>query len=314
MNSLRKTIAERKFIALGSAGTLLVAGGFALVFNGLGSSGVPISSPAELQSYFHDQGYTAEALHGPDLSVPPVYFSSVPGDWAEGLDVSAKKSLFFRSLLPLVLQTNQEIASDRRRLMDLNAKIEKQEALNSRDRKWLRGLAIRYAVVKEEEAGDVTQADLARLLVRVDGIPPSLALVQGAIESAYATSRFAVEGNALFGQWRLGKGLKPENQRTELGDYRVADFDTPMDSVRSYMRNLNTNPAYRPFRELRAAARRSGRQLDGAELAAGLQAYSERGEVYIDEIRDIIASNRLGQTDAARLRDGPPIELRAGLF
>lgn len=288
----------------------------ALLWFALGPAGdttVRLKSPEQLHAYFIDHGYTMRALRAGGAHVPPVFITSVPDDWAKDLDVEQKKSLFFRTLLPLVLQVNRDIRADRAHLADLR----KRTSLTTNDREWLFDLAARYGVVDRKKADantPLTTAQLATLTARVDIIPPSLALAQGAIESAYALSRFAVEGNALFGQWRYGKGLKPENQREALGDYRIASFKTPFDSVRSYAQNLNSNPAYADFRRLRASARKAGTIPRGLTLVQGLRAYSERGEAYVDEVRGLIDFNKLAPTDSARLTDGEPIELRAGLF
>lgn len=276
---------------------------------------IRLKSADQLHSYFVAHGYTMKALRTGQARVPPVFITSIPDDWAEGLDVERKKSLFFRTLLPLVLQVNREIRADRMRLTSLRK--QKAGTLTSGDRQWLFDLAAHYGVVDRKTANPdtpLTTAQLATLGARVDVIPPSLALAQGAIESAYALSRFAVEGNALFGQWRYGKGLKPEEQRKALGDYRIARFKTPFDSVHGYAQNLNSNPAYRTFRRLRAEARKTGQTPRGLNLAQGLVAYSERREAYVDEVRALIRFNKLAPTDTARLTDAKPIELRAGLF
>ena len=137
---------------------------------------------------------------------------------------------------------------------------------------------------------------------RVDIIPPSLALAQGAIESGWGTSRFAVEGNSLFGLWDLsGNGIKPKKQRAELGNYGVARYDSPQASIDAYMLNLNTNRAYREFRALRAIYRKYDMPLRGQELVGALGRYSERGEVYIKELQAIMSHNKLEAVDDAYL-------------
>ena len=304
--------------ALVIAPLLLIAGAVLwYVVGPAGGASVRIKSPAQLHGYFSDQGYTMDALRAGHAKVPPLFMTSVPDNWAKDLDVGQKKSLFFRALLPLILQANQDIRDDRVRLAGLRERLAGGASLETNDRKWLFALAVSYGVAD----GEKTDADtalsseqLATLSTRVDIIPPSVALAQGAIESAYALSRFAVEGNALFGQWRYGKGLKPEDQRTALGDYRIASFKTPFDSVRSYARNLNSNPAYKDFRHLRLQARQSGNIPSGLSLVAGLLSYSERRAAYVEEVRALIVFNKLGATDTARLVDTPPIELRTGLF
>ena len=142
--------------------------------------------------------------------------------------------------------------------------------------------------------------------MRVDEVPVSLVLAQAANESGWGTSRFAAEGNALFGQWSFGgSGMLPSEQRASLGDYRVAAFESPLLSVIAYMRNLNTHNAYARLRELRAAARAAGEEPSGYELAAGLDRYSERGQDYVDELRSMIDFNGLRPTDETYLAEEP---------
>ena len=144
------------------------------------------------------------------------------------------------------------------------------------------------------------------LLYKLDVIPAGLVLGQAAYESGYGTSRFAVQGNALFGQWTYGgKGLKPEQQRKELGDHRIASFDWPFDSVRGYYINLSSHPAYEDFRRLRAERKASGEPLTSMALADGLIAYSERGQEYIDTLKGIMRVNGLTIADDAIFRDEP---------
>jgi uncharacterized FlgJ-related protein len=144
------------------------------------------------------------------------------------------------------------------------------------------------------------------MLYRFDVIPPGLVLGQAAYESGYGTSRFAVEGNALFGEWTYGgAGMTPSQQRKELGDHRIAAFDWPFDSVRSYFINLSAHPAYEPLRRLRADLRAKGKPLDSLALADGLVKYSERGQDYVDELKGIIRVNKLDVADHAKLRDEP---------
>ena len=138
----------------------------------------------------------------------------------------------------------------------------------------------------------------------MDAIPPSLALGQTAYESGYGTSRFAVEGNALFGQWTYsGGGMKPKEHRASKGDYGVAAYDWPFDSVRSYMQNLNTHSAYQKLRDKRLSLRNQEKEVTGVALAETLDKYSERGMEYVNTLKSIIRVNGLGITDKAFLRD-----------
>jgi Bax protein len=237
----------------------------------------------ELAALFDAVGYYWPAT---DSTVPPLAVKTLPEGLAE-LPVADKKSLFFRSLLPLVLAENARIRAERRRLLSL---IEAGGARSDEQRSWLRDLMQRYQV----DGDPAALATLATLKRRVDTVPPALALAQAAIESGWGTSRFAQQGNNLFGEWTWSAeaGLIPR-QRPADADYFVRRFDTLRASVASYLNNLNTHPAYRSLRERRQAAREAGRELDPARLAAGLSSYSARGEEYIREIRALLHYNSL---------------------
>jgi Bax protein len=133
---------------------------------------------------------------------------------------------------------------------------------------------------------------------RVDVVPPSLAIAQSANESAWGTSRFARKGYNFFGQWcyRKGCGLVPK-KRDANKTHEVAAFDSPQESVKMYIRNLNSNRAYKSLRDLRAKLRRSNKPVTGHELAAGLKRYSERGLEYVRELREMISYNKLAVYD-----------------
>lgn len=295
-------------------GICVALGAIMFVRTALDSSRVRITSPQVLSAYFETIGYTLKRVRSRQTEVPRFIVSSIPEGWSDDLSVDRKKSLFFRALLPMVLMVNEEILADRARLRELRDSLATSHPLSSRDMDWIADIGQRYAIPPETGQRSLDARYIDRLLRRVDIVPPSLALAQAAVESAYGSSRFAVEGNALFGQWRLGKGLVPENQRTELGDYRVASFETPRASIRAYMRNLNTNRAYRPFREMRAKARQQNERLRGAPLAAGLLAYSEKGQPYISLLRSLIARNGLSALDGARLMDHQSTRLVTGVL
>ena len=128
----------------------------------------------------------------------------------------------------------------------------------------------------------LSSEDLEELLNRIDNVPASLALAQSAEESGWGTSRFSDLGNAVFGQWTwASEGMQPTEQRAGIGDYRIANFETPLASVPAYMRNLNTHHAYKSFRKRRAELRARGEPIRGAGLVHTLGSYSERGQDYI---------------------------------
>ncbi|WP_420404490.1 glucosaminidase domain-containing protein [Nisaea sp.] len=289
------------------------AGDSSRYYGGRSIERIEFVSLSDLSGLTQDLGYTADAWQDGLVQVPRLVLTQVPQRFGEvtvhEISVEEKKRLFFQMILPLVLIANEEVALERARLLQLKRRLEESRTPHSDDLKTLRKLAKKYEVPIE---GDVLPLqDILRTLERrIDLVPPSLALAQAASESAWGTSRFAVEGNALFGQWTFGgNGMRPEEQRAEKGDYKVAAFRTPLYSVRSYLRNLNTNPAYRKFRERRAAGRMQGQLPSGRALATSLHRYSERGKAYTDEIREIIAVNRLSAFDRSSLTEGTVYEL-----
>ncbi|MBF0248597.1 MAG: glucosaminidase domain-containing protein, partial [Alphaproteobacteria bacterium] len=192
------------------------------------------------------------------------------------------------------------ITRDRDRLHRLAQRKRDGERLPAVDRLWLAVMADRY---------DVARDDIAGMLKRHDVVPPSLALAQAATESGWGTSRFALEGNAVFGQWTFTDshdGIVPQD-RQDGQSHRIRAFDSLYDSVYSYVINLNTHQAYREFRDMRADMRRHGMRLDGLRLADTLHRYSERGADYVLDIQNIIQTNDLEQLDGARLSDAGPL-------
>lgn len=278
---------------------------------------VRVFSVEDLKARYSERGYSRNALFSGEAAVPRLYLASVPAAWDHAIErAEIRKDVFFRTMLPLVLKANEEIAADRTRLLRLVGRIDSAEPLDAGDRQWLGRLAQAYDVIEAQDvrATPPDRETIGRLLRRVDTVPPSLALAQGAIESGYGTSRFAQEGNAIFGEWRYGEGMRPGEARTALGDYRIASFERPLDAVRAYMQNLNTHRAYRAFRSARAELRLAGSPLRGLALAGTLTSYSERGQDYVGLVREVIDANRLGRLDATSLADGPPRRLAWGWF
>ena len=235
-----------------------------------------------------------------DAAVPRLFMASFPADLDDVREVKLRKALFFKTVLPLVLQVNEEILSERRRIWRLKADLRLGRKLPADERLWLAGMAKRYGV---------RRGDMVALMTKVDIIPPSLAIAQAATESGWGTSRFVREGNAMFGEWTWDAaeaGILPSN-RDAGKTHRIRAFDSLLDSVRAYALNLNRHRAYRGLHSNRAKMRDQGQVLSGHVLAGSLKAYSERGQVYIDEIRIIMDSNDLIRFDGARLADEPVI-------
>ena len=275
-----------------------------------------VSSVQEIVTLYEQAGYWGELEPDKILQVPPILAVATVKQWrqeAVEMTVEDKKELFYRSLLPLVLYSNNAIIEEREKLLDI---IERHPGLsigNEADVVWILDLGVRYRLIKvvEGEApilpeGKPLKDFLSNLLIRVDTIPASLALGQGAYESGYGTSRFALEGNSYFGQWTYdGKGMSPKKKRASKGNYGVAAYEWPLDSVRSYMLNLNTHRAYSGLRSKRAQLRQQGRVVTGEALAQTLTSYSERGMEYVKSLTGMMRFNSLDAADDARLNDSP---------
>lgn len=249
---------------------------------------------------FATLNYDWESLLNGGVDVPRIILASVPHDLAAVSHIPEKKAIFFKTMLPLVLKVNEEITKDRKRLQGLHNALQIGDTLSGSDQAWLASLANRYGL-------DEVNTD--KLLMRVDVIPVSLALAQSAEESGWGTSRFAREGNALFGQWTFSssdKGIAPK-KRDAGKSHRIKAFDSLIESVRAYALNLNKHRAYSKLRALRAQQRKIGHNPNGKALAATLDKYSERGNAYVRGIRAIISVNELGVLDDARLRNEKPV-------
>jgi len=207
-------------------------------------------------------------------------------DFSGYSDTTEKKVAFFSFLYPRIVLANSRILIERDYLDSLSQK----NVLSKKEHAWLAAQAKRLRV--DEEPGSPEQFALLRK--RLDVIPPSLILAQAANESAWGTSRFALRGNNLFGQWCFSKGcgLVPLS-RAEGANHEVATFASPYHSVRAYIQNLNRHGSYKGLRDTRLDDREAGDPLSGLALARGLISYSERGEEYVDEIRSMIRYNNL---------------------
>ena len=199
-----------------------------------------------------------------------------------------RTELFIQIVLPLILQENNNIKLDRARLFGIINKSNNTDV----EKKWLD---------KKYKQYGIPSRDLSILKIRMDEIPVSLALAQSAKETGWGTSRFAQEGNALFGEWTWsGEGLKPNESEKDEG-HKVRKFNILQASVRAYQRNLNTHSSYRDFRLARALLRDSGKPLDSIVLSEHLDEYAETGNQYVDVLKKIITQNNLRDFDDAKL-------------
>lgn len=225
-------------------------------------------------------------------SLPPI---TVFPDFAAIENVDVKKQQFFDYLQDYIGAENDRLLALRAEVAQLRDAAA-QGSLSGEQTARLEEIAESYLVEMEELSREALFTILMR---RVDVLPPSLVLAQAATESAWGTSRFALEGNNLFGQWCYveGCGLVPL-RRIDGATHEVRSFDSVTGSVRGYFKNINTHPSYRHLRELREAMRRRAEPLDPIVLASGLGRYSERGDSYVDEVQTLIQQNGLRQRDS----------------
>jgi len=248
---------------------------------------------AELRDKFSAASFDLAVVRQGSQPVPRLFVDVLPPDFDKLAEAGKLKQTFFQMVLPLTLKVNEEILADRHQLLLLQKKISAGRELSDEQQEWLAELAVRY---------DVSPGDVPELLRRVDAISPALALAQSAEESGWGRSRFAVKGNALFGQRTWGKGLGIVPQRRDEGDrHEVRVFPSLLDSVRSYAKNLNGHPAYGDFRARRATMRARDAELDPYGLIETLTAYSERRDRYVQTIQKILRVDNLEELEGTRL-------------
>jgi len=240
-----------------------------------------------IKQLFEDTNYTLDDVRKKKL-VKPVALTLLPQEIKMIENTKKRKEFFIQIVLPLILKENNNIRIDRKRLFSI---INKSKNTNL-ERKWL---------AKKYKQYGVNSKDLSTLKIRMDEIPVSLAIAQAAKETGWGTSRFAQEGNALFGQWTWsGEGLKPKEADKSQG-HKVMRFNVLQASVRAYQRNLNTHSSYKEFRQARAELRDKNQSLDSMILSKYLNEYAETGDQYVEVLQKIIKQNELQDFDDAKL-------------
>ncbi len=240
-----------------------------------------------IKQLFEDTNYSLQDVRDKKL-VKPVALTLLPAEIKMIENSKQRKEFFIQIILPLILQENNNIRLDRKRLFSIINKSNNSDL----EKKWLQ---------KKYKQYGVSSRDLSTLKVRMDEVPVSLAIAQAAKETGWGTSRFAQEGNALFGQWTWsGEGLKPKDSDSNEG-HKVMKFNVLQASVRAYQRNLNTHSSYRAFREARAKLRDQRVDLDSLILVQFLNEYAETGEKYVEVLQKIIKQNNLKDFDDAKL-------------
>ncbi len=240
-----------------------------------------------LNQMFLDKNYTLEVVRIENI-VKPFEVGMLPVELKQIQSTKDRKELFIKIVLPLILSENNRIRRDRSTLF----KILNKNINSKAEKNWLNNKFKQYGVVNK---------DVSTLKVRMDVIPVSLAIAQAAKETGWGTSRFAIEGNALFGQWTYsGEGIKPAGS-DENDKHKVMAFSVLKASVRAYQRNLNTHSSYKEFRKVRAIQRDHDEPLNSLELANYLNSYAETGEEYTKILKKIIVQNNLKDFDKAKI-------------
>ncbi len=241
-------------------------------------------SASTIEELFKDNGYNLDTVKKTKLVNVGNQLTKLPKELKNIQSPKKRKKLFIKIVLPLIIEENLKIRFDRKKLFQILNK----NNTSTRDKAWLE--------LKFKQYG-VTNNDLAKLKIRMDEIPVSLAIAQAAKETGWGSSRFAQEGNALFGQWTWsGEGIKPLDVEKDK-KHKVAKFKILKASVRAYKRNLNTHPSYKEFRIERAIQRDNDEKLDSLKLVNFLEKYAETGKDYTEVLKKIINQNALTDFD-----------------
>jgi Bax protein len=244
-------------------------------------------SASTIEELFKSTNYNLDDVRKTKL-VKPISLTLLPREIKKIENAKKRKNLFIQIILPLVIKENNIIKSDRKKLFSIlnkskNTKLEKY---------WLNSKFKQYGVISK---------DLSTLKIRMDEVPASMAIAQAAKETGWGTSRFAQEGNALFGQWTWsGEGIKPSEADND-STHKVMKFKILQASVKAYQRNLNTHSSYKSFRIARAELRDGGQKLNSMILSEHLVKYAETGKQYVKILQQIIRQNNLADFDDAKL-------------
>ena len=236
---------------------------------------------------FKDVDYDLRTVRR-DKLVKPIYFTQFPRDLDDLQSVKLKKETFIKIVLPLIVAENEKILDDREKLKVLKEK----KFTSDLEKQWLRQKLLEYKVKK---------GDFKELMYRMDMIPVSIALAQAAKESGWGTSRFALEGNAIFGQWTWsGQGIAPLNRESDK-NHKILKFPILRASVKAYKNNLNTHKSYAKFREKRNQLREKNKRITGLALTGTLKNYAQTGSEYTKILNQIITQNRLSDFELVKL-------------
>ena len=257
-----------------------------LIFDEKPTNSIRLSA-ATIEELFKSTNYSLEDVRKNKL-VKPISLTFLPSEIKKIENTNKRKNLFIQIILPLIIKENNNIKLDRKKLFSILNKSKNTKA----EKIWLRSKFKQYGVVNK---------DLSTLKIRMDEVPISMAIAQAAKETGWGTSRFAQEGNALFGQWTWsGEGIKPSDADDD-STHKVMKFKMLQASVKAYQRNLNTHSSYKDFRSARAEFRDRGQKLNSMVLSEHLIKYAETGKEYVKILQKIIRQNNLTDFDDAKL-------------
>ena len=221
-------------------------------------------------------------------SVKPIYLTKLPKDLKKIKSTNKRKETFIKIVMPLILIENEKILEDRNKLF----KILGKQSNTMGEKVWLKRRFKDY---------DIKGEDISELKLRLDIIPTSIAIAQAAKESGWGTSRFALEGNAMYGQWTWGgDGIEP-SQKDKKKEHKILKFPKLQSSVSAYMKNLNTHRGYSEFRKERSKIREKNKTVEGIDLVKYLYNYAETGSEYVKILKKIIQQNDLTDFDSSIL-------------
>ena len=223
------------------------------------------------------------------LPVPRMYFSSIPKNINE-YKIFEKKKVFLSILLPIALRGNELALEERKRLKVafLTNNIYKIEYF-AKKYKVKNFTKINFGSLNSLQLRNIKK----ELLIKVNRVPVSMIIAQAIIESGWGSSRFAQEGNALFGEWtwKSNDGIKPNGNLD--ANFAVKSFKNISESLNSYILNLNRHPAYTEMRNYRSMMFKAGKDITGYDTAAYLENYAEIGLAYVEKVNNMIKSNKL---------------------
>ena len=284
-NSLKKLL-DKKNIKLDNSANNKYLFEDIFIFDDKPTDSVRLSA-ITIEELFKSTNYNLEDVRINKL-VKPISLTLLPTEIKKIENTKKRKDFFIQIILPLVIKENNNIKLDRKKLFNILNKSKNTKS----EKNWLNSKFHQYGLVNK---------DLSSLKIRMDEVPVSMAIAQAAKETGWGTSRFAQEGNALFGQWTWsGEGIKP-SEADDDSTHKVMKFKVLQASVKAYQRNLNTHSSYKNFRSARAELRDEGKKLDSMILTEHLDKYAETGKEYVRVLQQIITQNNLTDFDDAKL-------------